>query len=109
MGFQVVLAYHHIRLRRFTPFSDFKLKLLECEARPAPVGDLSYDHKMAKAHWKSGTRVRVKSVDWAMTIVGYDSVGSVICEWKRGEHLARGYFNPKILALVDDAEAAKTR
>jgi uncharacterized protein YodC (DUF2158 family) len=64
---------------------------------------------MANAQWKTGTRVKVAPVGWEMTVVGYDSVGSVICEWIREEHPARGYFTPTTLALADTAEPAGLR
>ena len=62
---------------------------------------------MINAQWNSGTRVKLIPSDMEITVVGYDSVGSVICEWTFGEHLVRGYFTPTILALADNAEAAK--
>jgi len=43
-----------------------------------------------------------------MTVIGHDSVGSVICEWSQGEHLVRGYVTPTVLVLADDAEAAES-
>ena len=63
---------------------------------------------MTNAQWNSGTRVKLTSSDLEMTVVGYDSVGSAISEWNRGEHLVRGYFTPTILALADNAEAARS-
>ena len=62
---------------------------------------------MTNAQWDSGTRVKLTSSDLEMTVVGNDSVGSAICEWNRGDHLVRGYFTPTILALADNAEAAR--
>lgn len=61
---------------------------------------------MTNAQWSYGTRVKFPSSDLEMTVVGYDSVGSAICEWNRGEQLVRGYFTPTTLALADNAEAA---
>jgi uncharacterized protein YodC (DUF2158 family) len=51
--------------------------------------------------------VKLTSSDFEMTVVGYDSVGSAICEWNRGERLVRGYFAPTILALADNAHVAR--
>ncbi len=62
---------------------------------------------MTNAHWISGTRVKINSTGLSMTVVGYDSVGSVICEWNRGGHAVRGYVNPMILALASGAELNK--
>jgi uncharacterized protein YodC (DUF2158 family) len=62
---------------------------------------------MTNARWNSGTRVKLTSSDFEMTVVGYDSVGSAICEWIRGEHLVRGYIVPTILALADNACLAR--
>ena len=63
---------------------------------------------MTNAQWKSDTRVRISESDREMTVVGRDSVGSVICEWSQGEHLVRGYVTPTVLVLADDAEAAES-
>lgn len=54
--------------------------------------------------WKSGTRVKSASYPFVMDIVGCDDVGSVICEWSRGEQLVRGYFNPISLVLAEPSE-----
>ena len=36
---------------------------------------------MPKSEWKSGTLVKIKSCELGLRVVGYDSVGSVICEY----------------------------
>jgi uncharacterized protein YodC (DUF2158 family) len=61
---------------------------------------------MTSAQWNSGTRVKLTPGGLEMTVVGYDSVGSAICEWSRGDHLLRGYFTPTTLALADRATTA---
>jgi len=63
---------------------------------------------MTNAQWKSDTRVRISASHQEMTVIGHDSVGSVICEWSQGEHLVRGYVTPTVLVLADDAEAAES-
>ncbi len=59
-------------------------------------------HKMANSQWKSGTLVKLNSTELVMTVIGYDSVGSVICEWHRDGQPARGYVTAAVLALVDN-------
>ena len=63
---------------------------------------------MTNAQWNSGTRVKFPSSDLEMIVVGYDSIGSAICEWNRGEQLVRCYFTPTTLALADNAETASS-
>jgi len=43
-----------------------------------------------------------------MTVVGYDSLGSVICAWNREEHPVHGYVTSAVLTLADNPETAKT-
>ncbi len=54
--------------------------------------------------WKSGTRVKCANYPFAMEVVGRDDVGSVICEWSRGEQLVRGYFTLISLVLAEPSE-----
>lgn len=63
---------------------------------------------MTNAQWKSDTRVRISESDREMTVVGRDSVGSVICEWSQGEQLFRGYVTPTVLVLANAAEAVES-
>ena len=58
---------------------------------------------MTNVEWKSGTRVRFIGSDLEMKVVGADSVGSIICEWYRGEGLLQGYFTPMGLILAENA------
>jgi uncharacterized protein YodC (DUF2158 family) len=53
--------------------------------------------------WESGTVVKLLSGDRRMTVVGLDSVGSIICEWPDGDCLLRGYFTPAVLMPAEDA------
>jgi uncharacterized protein YodC (DUF2158 family) len=61
---------------------------------------------MTSDEWKSGTRVTFIPTGLEMAVVGYDSVGSIICDWTRGEHRVRSYFTPTALTLM---EGAKTK
>ena len=65
-------------------------------------------HKMADVQWKSGTLVKINSIDLVMTVVGYDSVGSVICEWNREGQPVRGYVTAAVLALARSALPQRT-
>jgi len=46
---------------------------------------------------------KVQGSDLEMKVVGADSVGSIICEWYRGEGLLQGYFTPMGLILAENA------
>ena len=51
---------------------------------------------------ETGTIVKLVSDDRRMTVVGYDSVGSVICERSHGKQTVQAHFAPVVLALADD-------
>jgi hypothetical protein len=63
---------------------------------------------MKNSIFKSGTLVRLVSGvtlvsdDRQLTVVGNDSVGSVICEWPHEGHTLQAYFAPAVLTLADD-------
>jgi hypothetical protein len=57
--------------------------------------------QMADAKWKSGTLVKVASGEQALRVVGYDSVGSVICELiEAQEKPLRLYASPPLLTKL---------
>jgi uncharacterized protein YodC (DUF2158 family) len=56
---------------------------------------------MTKAHWKSGSRVKVSSGNRVLAVVGYDSVGSVICRPIDNPRHSGVYVTPSLLV---DAE-----
>ena len=56
---------------------------------------------MADAKWKSGTLVKVLSGEQAMRVVGYDSVGSVICELiESQDRPLRIFTSPSLLTVL---------
>jgi hypothetical protein len=54
-----------------------------------------------RASWKSGNVVRLLSGGEAMKVVGYDSVGSVICEPLNDERHLGIYVPPSSLVAAD--------
>ena len=65
-------------------------------------------NRMAHPQFKSGTRVKVSAMNLVMTVVGYDSVGSVICEWNNCEEQpVRAYVTSAVLALADSTRQAE--
>jgi hypothetical protein len=59
---------------------------------------------MTKAPWKIGSRVRLPSGSRALSVIGYDSVGSVICRpFGDDEGRIDIYIPPSLLI---DAEVA---
>ncbi|KJC53908.1 hypothetical protein UP10_41660 [Bradyrhizobium sp. LTSPM299] len=53
---------------------------------------------MADIKWKSGTLVKVLSSKQVLRVVGYDSVGSVICELiENQDRPLRLYASPSLL------------
>jgi uncharacterized protein YodC (DUF2158 family) len=53
---------------------------------------------MALVSWKSGCLVKLGANGRKMTVVGFDSVGSVICEWSEEGGAKRcGYITPSVL------------
>ena len=66
---------------------------------------------MVTANLSSGSSVKLGTDGREMTVVGFDSVGSVICEWGDGEGrpTRRGYFTPSLLTSTgQDASTAET-
>ena len=66
---------------------------------------------MVTANLSSGSSVKLGTDGREMTVVGFDSVGSLICEWGDGEGRStrRGYFTPSLLTNTDsDASTAET-
>jgi hypothetical protein len=57
---------------------------------------------MADGKWKSGTLVKVRSNERPLRVVGYDSVGSIICELLEDEvRPLRLYTSPSLLTEID--------
>ena len=54
-----------------------------------------------RASWKSGNVVRLSSGGEAMKVVGYDSVGSVICKPLNDERHLGIYVPPSLLIAAD--------
>jgi hypothetical protein len=52
---------------------------------------------MTEAHWKSGSRVRVSSGSRVLDVIGYDSVGSVICRPIDSPRHSGVYVTPSLL------------
>ena len=57
--------------------------------------------RMTHLQFKSGTRVKISAMNLVMTVVGYDSVGSVICEWNCEGKPVRAYVTSAVLALAE--------
>jgi uncharacterized protein YodC (DUF2158 family) len=70
------------------------------------------DHQgdMAQVSWKSGSPVKLGPDGRKMTVVGLDSVGSVICEWSEDGGAKRsGYVTPSLLTnWIDEQRTSRT-
>ena len=56
------------------------------------------DRQGAQVSWKSGSLVKLGADGRRMTVVGLDSVGSVICEWAGDSGPKRcAYVTPSLL------------
>jgi uncharacterized protein YodC (DUF2158 family) len=54
---------------------------------------------MAQVSWKSGCLVKLGANGRKMTVVGFDNVGSVLCEWSDDDGPGRhGYFTASLLS-----------
>jgi uncharacterized protein YodC (DUF2158 family) len=53
---------------------------------------------MAQTEWTRGNSVKLGPTGRKMTVVGFDGVGSAICEWSDdGGQKRRGYVTPSLL------------
>jgi uncharacterized protein YodC (DUF2158 family) len=57
---------------------------------------------MINPPFKSGTLVKLPWGDQRLTVIGQDSVGSVICEWPHEGCSVQAYFAPEALTLAGD-------
>jgi uncharacterized protein YodC (DUF2158 family) len=59
---------------------------------------------------KSGSVVQLISGGRLMRVVGYDSVGSVICEWPDGRGgISKGYIPRSLLTVVRSENSSATK
>jgi hypothetical protein len=56
---------------------------------------------MIEAQWKSGGRVKVSSGSRVLDVIGYDSVGSVICRPIDSPRHSGVYVTPSLLVDVE--------
>lgn len=67
------------------------------------------DRQGAQVSWKSGCLVKLGAEGRKMTVVGFDSVGSVICEWAGDSGPKRcAYVTPSLLTAWVDQQRAST-